>query len=90
MLCCEAVGCSIAGIGGGLYRVISGLKGYGQAAIRQLFDWLVTGQVLPMNPAAFVRGPKYVVRRVRTPVLSAEETRALLDSIDIGFHCRTS
>jgi integrase len=54
------------------------------AAIRQLFDWLVTGQVLPMNPAASVRGPKHVVRRGRTPVLSAEEARALLDSIDIG------
>jgi hypothetical protein len=26
------------------------------AAVRMLFDWLVTGQVVPMNPAA-VRGP---------------------------------
>jgi site-specific recombinase XerC len=23
------------------------------AAIRHLFDWLVTGQVVPINPAAF-------------------------------------
>jgi site-specific recombinase XerC len=29
------------------------------AAIRMLFDWLVTGQVVPMNPAASVRGPRY-------------------------------
>ena len=27
------------------------------AAIRQLFDWLVTGQVVPVNPAASARGP---------------------------------
>jgi site-specific recombinase XerC len=26
------------------------------AAIRVLFDWLVVGQVVPHNPAAFVRG----------------------------------
>src|SRR5690349_19610263 len=29
------------------------------AAVRMLFDWLVTGQMLPMNPAAAVRGPKH-------------------------------
>ena len=27
------------------------------AAIRHLFDWLVTGQVVPINPAASARGP---------------------------------
>ncbi len=27
------------------------------AAIRHLFDWLVTGQVVPVNPAHSVRGP---------------------------------
>ena len=32
------------------------------AAIRMLFDYLVVGQVLPMNPAASVRGPKYVIK----------------------------
>ncbi len=31
------------------------------AAIRMLFDWLVTGQVVPFNPAFSVRGPKHVV-----------------------------
>ncbi len=51
------------------------------AAIRMLFDWLVIGQVVPMNPAASVRGPKYVVKRGKTPVLQAEEARQLLDSI---------
>lgn len=32
------------------------------AAIRMLFDWLVSGQIVPTNPAASVRGPKYVSR----------------------------
>ena len=53
------------------------------AALRMLFDYLVTGQVLPTNPAYAVRGPKHVTKTGRTPVLSAEETRALLDHIDI-------
>ena len=52
------------------------------AAIRSLFDWLVTGQIIPLNPAASVRGPKHVVRKGKTPVLTANETRELLDSID--------
>ncbi|SRR5579885_564636 len=52
------------------------------AAIRMLFDWLVTGQVMPFNPAASVRGPRYSIKKGKTPVLSAEETRKLLDSID--------
>lgn len=51
------------------------------AAIRVLFDWLVTGHVMPHNPAASVRGPKHVVRKGKTPVLSAALTRELLDSI---------
>ena len=45
------------------------------AAIRMLFDYLVVGQVLPMNPAASVRGPKYVIKKGKTPVLSADEAR---------------
>jgi site-specific recombinase XerC len=31
------------------------------AALRHLFDWLVTGQVVPVNPAAAVRGPSHRV-----------------------------
>ncbi|MGO9057668.1 MAG: tyrosine-type recombinase/integrase [Candidatus Binataceae bacterium] len=54
------------------------------AAIRQLFDYLVTGGVLPSNPAGSVRGPTYVVTRGKTPVLSADEMRQLLDSIDVS------
>ena len=51
------------------------------AAVRMLFDWLVTGQVVPMNPAAAVRGPKHVVNVGKTPVLEGAECRKLLDSI---------
>jgi len=54
------------------------------AAIRMLFDYLVIGQVVPMNPAAAVRGPKHVVKRGKTPVLSPDQARTLLDSIDVG------
>ena len=39
------------------------------AAVRHLFDWLVTGQVMPTNPAASVRGPAHSVRRGKTPAL---------------------
>lgn len=54
------------------------------AAVRNLFDWLVVGQAVPLNPAASVRGPAYAARTGRTPVLEAEEARALIDAIDIG------
>jgi hypothetical protein len=35
-----------------------------------------------MNPAAAVRGPKHVIKKGKTPVLTADEARQLLDSID--------
>jgi site-specific recombinase XerC len=56
------------------------------AAIRHLFDWLVTGQVVPVNPAGSVRGPRHVVTCGQTPVLDPAEARALLDSIDVLTH----
>ncbi|MCA3229394.1 MAG: tyrosine-type recombinase/integrase [Burkholderiales bacterium] len=52
------------------------------AALRMLFDWLVIGQVMPTNPASSVRGPRHSVKKGKTAVLSAEEARTLLDSID--------
>ena len=52
------------------------------AAIRMLFDWLVTGQVVPFNPATSVKGPKHVVKRGKTPVLDRADARLLLESID--------
>ena len=54
------------------------------AAIRMLFDWLVTGQVVQFNPASSVRGPRYVLRKGLTPVLTAKEARRLLNRIDVG------
>src|SRR3954464_7070181 len=51
------------------------------AAVRMLFDWLITGQVMPSNPAAAVRGPKHVVKTGKTPVLEGAQWRKLLDSI---------
>nr|WP_167108899.1 tyrosine-type recombinase/integrase [Sphingomonas oligoaromativorans] len=53
------------------------------AGVRHLFDWLVVGQIVPTNPAASVRGPSHSVRRGKTPVLTPQEARVLLDSIDI-------
>ena len=54
------------------------------AALRMLYDWLVVGQVLPFNPASSVRGSMHVVKAGKTPVLSAKETRILLDGIDVS------
>ncbi|MGE0282193.1 MAG: tyrosine-type recombinase/integrase [Rhizobiaceae bacterium] len=54
------------------------------AAIRMLFDWLVTGQVVAINPAHAVRGPKHVVKTGKTTVLDAEQARRLIDSIDVS------
>ncbi len=52
------------------------------AALRHLFDWLVIGQIMPINPAAAVRGPRHIVRRGKTPVLDSQEARQLIDAID--------
>ena len=54
------------------------------AAIRMLGDWLVVSQVIPVNPAAAVRGPTHVVTTGATPVLSPAEARRLLAAIDTG------
>ena len=42
----------------------------------------MTGQVVPANPAASVRGPTHVVRTGKTPVLQPADARLLLDTID--------
>ena len=52
------------------------------AALRHLFDWLVIGQIMPVNPASAVRGPRHIVRRGKTPVLDPQEARQLIDAID--------
>src|SRR6202158_1235527 len=53
------------------------------ACIRMLFDWLVTGQVMPSNPAHSVRGT-HSVSKGATPVLSSEEATALLKGMDVS------
>jgi len=52
------------------------------ACLRMLFDWLVTGQVMPSNPAHAVRGPRHSVSKGATAVISSAEARELLDSMD--------
>jgi site-specific recombinase XerD len=50
-------------------------------AIRMLHDFLVIRQLVPVNPTASVRGPKYVLKRGKTPVWSREDAKKLLQSI---------
>ncbi len=50
------------------------------AAIRLLFDWLIVGQILAINPAHAVRRPKHVIKRGKTPVLTEEQARRLLET----------
>jgi len=45
------------------------------AALRMLFDWMVVGQVLSVNPAHAVRGPKHSQRRGKTSVLQVDKAR---------------
>jgi hypothetical protein len=47
------------------------------AGLRHLFDWLVNGQVVPVNPAHTVRGSRHVVTSGQTPVFDPSEARAL-------------
>ena len=52
------------------------------AAIRMLYDWLIMGQVVAVNPAHAVRGPKLVTKKGKTPHLEEDDARHLLESID--------
>jgi len=51
------------------------------AAIRHMFDRLVVRHVVPINPAASVRGPRYQVTEGLTPALSVAQARHVLASI---------
>lgn len=53
------------------------------AAIRMLMDWMVTGHVIKVNPAAPVKGPKHIVKKGKTHVLSTEDARFLLERIPV-------
>ena len=47
-------------------------------------SWLNLIEVLSVNPAAAVRGPKHVVTKGATPVMTPAEARKLLEHIDTG------
>jgi site-specific recombinase XerD len=53
------------------------------AALRGLFNWLVVKQVVPDNPALFVKGPKFSRTIGVTPILEAAQMRQLLDSMPV-------
>lgn len=54
------------------------------AAIRRLFEWLAARQIIDANPASSVRGPRYVVTRRKTPLLTPAQARQFLHAIDPG------
>ena len=53
------------------------------AALRGLFNWLVIKQVVPDNPAMFVKGPRFSRQIGITPILEPDQMRKLLDSIPV-------
>jgi site-specific recombinase XerD len=52
------------------------------AAVRVLFDYLVTGGILAHNPALSVRAPRQSVTKGKTPTLSTDEAGDFLRSIE--------
>ncbi|MBM4253671.1 MAG: integrase [Deltaproteobacteria bacterium] len=54
------------------------------AAIRCLFDHLATGGIVPFNPAAPVKGPRYKLTKGKTPVLDQAEAAGILAACDIS------
>jgi site-specific recombinase XerD len=54
------------------------------AAVRMLFDWLITREVAPSNPASAVCGRRHLVKTGKTPVLEGQEWRRLIAAISTG------
>jgi hypothetical protein len=54
------------------------------AAVRMLYDFLVVRQIATSNPAHSVRGPKYVVKKGKTPVWSREDAQASIPLLRKG------
>lgn len=52
------------------------------AAIRHLFDGMVTRHAVALNPALSVRGERYSVLEGKTPEITVKQARKLLQSID--------
>jgi integrase/recombinase XerD len=90
---CEARGLSLAGVQPvHVAAYIEGLQGklsaptikQHLACIRMLFDALGTGQVVPLNPAHAVRGPRHSVSKGATRVISSPEATALPEGMDVS------
>jgi integrase/recombinase XerD len=58
------------------------------AALRGLFNWLVVKQVVPDNPALFVKGPRFSRQIGVTPILESRQMRMLLDSIPVTWEVK--
>jgi hypothetical protein len=56
------------------------------AGLRMLFNWLVLGQVLPTNPALFVKGPKFSRQVGITPILEAALSRCRPPIVPAPYH----
>ena len=54
------------------------------AAVRMLYDFLVVRQITPSNSAHSVRGPKYVVKKGKTPVWSAQAANVVAQELKKG------
>ena len=52
------------------------------AGLRMLLQALTREQVIPMNPASVVKGPRYSIAKGKTPVLTGAEMLQLLNAID--------
>lgn len=52
------------------------------AALRMLFDWMVTGKCMPSNPASSVRSPRYSYKKGKTLILDEDGVKKLFAGID--------
>jgi hypothetical protein len=53
-----------------------------------LLGWLVVGHFVATNPAHSVREPKHVVKRGKTPVLTADQARERCTGAVVPGHIR--
>jgi site-specific recombinase XerD len=52
------------------------------AALNGLFESLLAQRIIGSNPAKLVQGPRHIISKGRTPVLSGDEVVQLLNAID--------
>ena len=52
------------------------------AALNSLFESLLAQRIIDTNPARLVQGPRHVINKGRTPVLTGDEVVQLLGAID--------